>query len=474
MTVAGGVRTRFAPSPTGELHIGSLRTALFNWLFARHSGGSFILRIEDTDRERSRAEFETSIIEDLHWLGLDPDEGPERHRCPDEKGSKGPYRQSLRNDIYRTYAEELLERKAAYRCYCSVERLGELKERQLKAGEPPRYDGACRELAEGPEGVTPVIRFLVPKRSIEFTDSVHAGMSFFAAAFGDFVIIDSSSYASYNFAASIDDSLMEITHVIRGDDHLANTPRQILIMEALGFRVPIFAHLPLVLGPDKTPLGKRSAASTLRALRDDGFLPDAILNAAARLGWSPGNGLLTLADMTTAFDLKRLSKSPSVFDMTSLRFYNKGAIEKLSTENIIKLAPVDTNKADSTMLEDVVEATRGNATTLKDFKKLCSPFISTPEMTENAAAFLSEGYATDLLKTFMEGVASESALDEEVFKRIIAKVKKSTGEKGRRLFMPIRCALTGQTEGIELVKVLTLLGRARVIERLDAAIKAKL
>ncbi len=473
MTV-GGVRTRFAPSPTGELHIGSLRTALFNWLFARHSGGSFVLRIEDTDRERSRPEFESSIIEDLHWLGLDPDEGPEHHPSPNEKNSKGPYRQSLRNDIYRTYAEELLERKAAYRCYCSVERLGELKEKQLKAGEPPRYDGACRDLAEGPEGVTPVIRFRVPRGSVKFTDRVHAGMSFDTAAFGDFVIIDSSSYASYNFAASIDDSLMEITHVIRGDDHLSNTPRQILIMEALSLRVPIFAHLPLVLGPDKTPLGKREAASTLRTLRGDGFLPDAILNAAARLGWSPGNGLLTLAEMTTAFDLKRLSKSPSVFDMTSLRFYNKTAIEKLSTEDIIRLAPIDTNKADSTMLGDIVEATRGNATTLKDFKKLCAPFISTPEMKENAVAFLNEGCATEVLKTFTEAIASEGALDEEAFKRIIGKVKKSTGEKGKKVFMPIRCALTGDTEGIELTKVIGLLGKEEVLKRLDTAIKGKL
>ncbi len=467
--MTGTVRTRFGPSPTGNLHIGSLRTALFNWLFARHAGGKFILRIEDTDTGRSRPEFEKSIAEDLDWLGLDRDEGP----GSTAKIGKDPYRQSQRLGIYREYAEKLVERNMAYRCYCSLGRLEELKAEQLKAGTPPRYDGACRGLKDPPEGIAPVIRFMVPERTVRFTDLVHADMRFDTKAFGDFVIIDSGGTASYNFAASIDDSLMSITHVIRGDDHLPNTPRQILIFDALGFEIPAFAHLPLVLGPEKTPLGKRHSHLTLRALKDDGFLPAAILNAAARLGWSPGERFLTLVEMADAFNIKRVSKSPSVFDLDRLKFYNKTALARLSTEDIIGLAPAASKRVDPARLKDAVEATRPNATTLKDFDRLLAPFTTAPVLTDAAATLLNEEHAKTVIKVFMDAVAEATILDEQTYGEIIAKVKAATGEKAKRLFMPLRCALTGDTEGIELAKVTTILGKVKVIERLRTVLRAK-
>ncbi len=467
--MTGTVRTRFGPSPTGYLHIGSLRTALFNWLFARHAGGKFILRIEDTDTARSRPEFELRITEDLDWLGLDRDEGP----GPTGANGKGPYRQSQRLGIYREYAEKLVERNMAYRCYCSLERLEELKAEQLKAGTPPRYNGACRGIEEPTEGISPVIRFMVPgNRTVRFRDLVHAEMRFDTKAFGDFVIIDSSGTASYNFAAAIDDSLMSITHVIRGDDHLPNTPRQILILDALALEIPAFAHLPLVLGPGKTPLGKRDSNLTLRALKDGGFLPAAVLNATARLGWSPGEKFMTLKEMADAFSLERVSKSPSVFDLGRLKFYNKTAMARLSTEEIIGLAPAASKRTDPTMLKEAVEAARPNAATLKDFDRLLAPFTPASELTDAAAALLNEEHARTVLEVFMDAVEQASILDEQTYGEIITKVKAATGEKGKKLFMPIRCALTGDTEGIELVKVVRILGREKVVERLRTALRA--
>ncbi|MFQ5735480.1 MAG: glutamate--tRNA ligase [Thermodesulfobacteriota bacterium] len=260
-----GVRTRFAPSPTGHLHIGNVRTALFNWLFARHFNGEFVLRMEDTDTARSDAAFEDSIIEDLSWLGLEWDEGPGGPRGgwggwgAGSNGPHGPYRQSERLAIYDRHAAALLDKGLAYRCYCSKERLEALKAEQMKKGSPPRYDNRCRSLSpsEIPAGAAPLIRFMVRGRSVRFKDGVHGRMAFDTSAMGDFVIIGSDGVASYNFAVVVDDSEMGITHVLRGDDHLSNTPRQILLFEALGRTVPHYHHLPLVLSPSRSPLGKR-------------------------------------------------------------------------------------------------------------------------------------------------------------------------------------------------------------------------
>lgn len=463
--MASTVRTRFAPSPTGYLHIGNLRTALFNWLFARRSGGSFILRVEDTDVTRSSKEFERCVMEDLRWLGMAWDEGP------DIGGDKGPYRQSERLGIYKDHCERLIKEGRAYRCYCSKERLEDLKISQSRAGVPPRYDGRCKNLKEPPAGAVPAVRFKVPEKTVTFIDGVHGRLSFDSRVFGDFVIVGSDGIASYNFAVVLDDALMEITHILRGDDHISNTPRQILLFEALGFNIPSYSHIPLVLSPDKTPLGKRQGGATLRALREDGFLPDAVLNATARLGWSFGTGFLTLEELAAAFSIDKLSVSPSVFDMERLKSFNKAAIERLDSKSLLAIISDQAKGIDEIKAAKTVDAVKSNAVTLKDIKALVAPFLGEPVPTEEARSVLSEPYAKAVIQAFLIEAEKAPVLDAAAYKTIVPAVKKSTGEKGKRLFMPIRCALTGLSEGIELEKVMELLGKETVIKRLNLSIK---
>lgn len=462
--MSANVRTRFAPSPTGRLHIGSVRTALFNWLFARHSGGSFILRIEDTDTARSTPESEKGIIEDLSWLGLDHDEGPYIGNA------KGPYRQSERLGIYTECARGLVEKGVAYNCYCSKERLETLRASQIKAGAPPRYDGRCDEInpKDAPKNITPSIRFRVPDKTVCFNDIVHGEMRFDKTAFGDFVIIGSDGIASYNFAVAMDDALMEITHIIRGDDHMSNTPRQILIFEALGSKPPAFAHIPLVLTPERLPMSKRDLSASLDSLREEGFLPEAVINSGARLGWSFGEEFLTLDEMAKIFSIKRLSAAPSVFDRDRLKSFNKTAIERLSAENIIQLTGISAN---APRIKDIINAVKPNAVTLGDIKTLGAPFISDVEYSAEASAILSEPYAKIVIDAFMAEFKKTGIIDETTCSRTIKEVKKITNEKGKRLFMPLRCALTGMTEGIELAKAIELLGKEKILSRLEKARK---
>ena len=453
-------RTRFAPSPTGLLHVGSVRTALFNYLFAKKNGGKFILRIEDTDRIRSKREFENGIMEDLRWLGLRWDEGP------DAGGEKGPYRQSERIGIYTDTAGRLLENGLAYRCYCTQERLDALKREQLKAGSPPRYDGKCRTLSEKdvPAGVTPSIRFRVPEKRITFDDGVHGTLSFDSRLFGDFVIIGSDGIAAYNFAVVADDALMGITDIIRGDDHVSNTPRQILLFEAMGLRPPAFTHIPLVLDRDGAPLGKRHASASIKGLREEGFLPGAILNAIARLGWNPGEGRLGLDEMTGLFSVKRLSKSPSAFDMERLKAFNKEELARTDGAALLELAGLPVERG----LLDAASAVKRNAITMKDFKTLITPFAGDVEISGDIRSMLMEPYARKVLDALRDSVFKAGLLDEMNYNEIIESVKQATGEKGKRLYLPVRGALTGQTEGIELAAILKLLGRDRVLKRISA------
>ncbi|MEW6376609.1 MAG: glutamate--tRNA ligase, partial [Thermodesulfobacteriota bacterium] len=284
--MASSIRVRFAPSPTGLLHIGNARTALFNYIFAKRKRGTLILRIEDTDVERSTDASINHILEDLQWLGIRWEEGPDRD------GSDGPYRQSQRLSFYRDYTERLFREKKVYKCFCSNERLEALRKEQLAKGKMPRYDGTCRSLSK--EGISkmesagerPVLRFRVGKGSIIFEDLIHGRMNFDSEGIGDFIIIRSDGMAAYNFACVIDDHLMHVSHVIRGEDHLSNTPRQILIYQALGWEPPSFAHHPLILGPDRSPLSKRHGATTVSQYREEGFLPEALLNYLMLLGWA--------------------------------------------------------------------------------------------------------------------------------------------------------------------------------------------
>src|SRR5919197_2700492 len=320
------MRVRFAPSPTGQLHVGNARTALFNWLLAHGKDGIFILRIEDTDVERSTRESEAGILEDLRWLGLEWDEGP------DIGGAHGPYRQSERLHLYTSYANELVGGGHAYYCFCSPQKLESDRKADLAAGRPPRYHGTCRSLAPNDvharleAGEKPVIRFKVPERvEVTFQDLVRGDVTFNTEVIGDPVLVRSDGRPAYNFAVVVDDALMEVTHVIRGEDHISNTPRQVLLYRALGFEAPQFAHLSLVLGPDHTPLSKRHGATSVAEFRSKGYLPEALVNYLALIGWSPGGGdeLLPIDELARRFSIDAVGHSAGVFDDEKLAWVNR-------------------------------------------------------------------------------------------------------------------------------------------------------
>src|SRR5712691_6755546 len=335
------MRVRFAPSPTGQLHVGNARTALFNWLLARGSSGTLILRIEDTDAERSTRESEGEIVRDLRWLGLDWDEGP------DIGGPRGPYRQSERLHLYQSYAKELLGADAAYYCFCSTAQLGAEREEAVAAGRTARYAGTCRRLSRDQAaariaaGERPAIRFRVPEaRDVVFTDIVRGDVRFHTDVIGDPVIVRADGHPAYNFAVVVDDALMEVTHVIRGEDHISNTPRQVLLNEALGFTPPIFAHLSLVMGPDHSPLSKRHGATSVAEFRSKGYLPEALVNYLALIGWSPGGGdeLLPVDELARRFSLEAVGHSAGVFDEEKLAWVNRHYLKIADPARIAELS----------------------------------------------------------------------------------------------------------------------------------------
>jgi glutamyl-tRNA synthetase len=335
--MATQVRVRFAPSPTGLLHIGGARTALLNYLFARHHQGSLILRIEDTDLERSTRDSMDRIIEDLHWLGISWQEGPE------EGGAEGPYLQSQRLPLYREYAERLLLDGKAYPCFCSNERLEALRKHQLSKGMMPRYDGHCRTMPREEvrrmesEGLRPALRFRVGTGPVIFEDAVHGRMTFASEGIGDFIVVRSDGMPAYNFACVVDDHFMRMTHVVRGEDHLSNTPRQIMIYRALGWEPPAFAHHPLILGSDRSPLSKRHGATAVSQYREDGFLAEALLNYLVLLGWTPpcGEEVLPVEKMVEAFSLNALSKSAPIHSVKKLEWLEKGTLPSLRIGSLL-------------------------------------------------------------------------------------------------------------------------------------------
>src|SRR5215813_10125613 len=335
------MRVRFAPSPTGQLHVGNARTALFNWLLARGQRGTFILRIEDTDAERSTRESETAIIRDLRWLGLDWDEGP------DVDGPHGPYRQSERLHLYASYAAELLAADKAYHCFCSTAQLEAERQEALATGRPAHYAGTCRRLSKAQAaarmaaGERPAIRFRVPhEHDVVFTDAVRGEVRFQSEVIGDPVIVRADGHPAYNYAVVVDDALMEITHVIRGEDHISNTPRQLLLYEALGWSPPAFGHVSMVLGPDHSKLSKRHGATSVSEFRERGYLPEALANYLALLGWSPGDGeeLIPLDEMAKRFRIDDVGKSAGVFDPEKLAWVNRHYLKAASDDRLARLA----------------------------------------------------------------------------------------------------------------------------------------
>jgi glutamyl-tRNA synthetase (EC 6.1.1.17) len=333
------IRVRFAPSPTGSLHIGSVRTALFNWLFARKYNGVFILRLEDTDLERNLKEAETDIMSSLRWLGLNWDEGP------DAGGLFGPYRQSERSDLYRNEAHRLLENGAAYQCYCTSEELALQREEARQKGLAPRYDGQCRHLDDKARrerearGIRPTLRIKVPLAGATVVhDLIRGDVEFENKTLDDFIIMKSNGLPTYNFACVVDDSLMRITHVIRAEEHLSNTPKQIFLYRALGYQPPVFAHAPMILAPDRSKLSKRHGATSVEEFRSDGFFPEALVNYLVLLGWSPGDEreIMTVEEITSAFSLEAISRHAAIYDTRKLTWLNARYLNAFELERVVK------------------------------------------------------------------------------------------------------------------------------------------
>ena len=475
----GGMRVRFAPSPTGLLHIGNARTALYNKLFALQHNGAFILRIEDTDVERHDPAAEAAIMEDLRWLGLAWDEGPKAG------GKHGPYRQSERVDIYHEYAQQLLKAGQAYQCYCTPEELAEMRKHLLAKGERPRYLGQCRELSSQQvkefesEGRKPSLRFVIPEGATIVQDIIHGKKAFENNLLEDFVIMRSDGRAAYNFAAVVDDALMEITHVIRGEDHLPNTPRQILLYEALGFTIPRFAHHPFLVAPEGERLSKRYGATSVRAYRDEGFLPQAVTNYLALLGGgiSGGEEIISWEQMIEQFSLERIARSPAAFDLGKLRWLNRNHLRAKGGEEILPLVrpflqDLSLAQVDDRWLTQVLDAVKENTETLAEFRDYVSIFLPGEfAVDDEARSVLAEDGALEAVKA-MEGIVKGlEGVDEDDFPQIVAELKKQTGLKGKKLFAPLRAALTGRVEGPELKNILPLLGKRVILERLAQTLK---
>ncbi len=475
------VRVRFAPSPTGHLHVGGARTALFNWLFAKGTGGTYVLRIEDTDIARSTAESERAVLEDLAWLGLSWDEGP------DVGGERGPYRQSERLDIYREHAERLVEEGKAFRCYCTDEELDGKRKRARAEERVPQYDGTCRNLtaedeeALRREGRVPSVRLYGPTDDVTVSDLVRGDVEFGKEMMGDFIIMRSDGRPTYNFAVVVDDALMEITHVIRAEDHLTNTMRQIMVYEALGYDPPVFAHVSLIVDKDRSKLSKRRGATSVAEFREEGILPGALVNYLALLGWShpEGRDVLARGELVESFSLERVSPSAAAFDEDKLLWINSHHIREEPLDTVVGLArplveAAGYDEPDDARFRGIVELVREGINRLTDLPREIAFFYDGRyEVEEDARGPLSGDGAAALfgaLAARLEG--DDGPLEADGFTAILKGVGKEQGRKGRDLYMPVRAALTGRTHGPSLGSIAALLGRERVIARLIRAAAA--
>jgi nondiscriminating glutamyl-tRNA synthetase len=477
------VRVRFAPAPTGLLHIGNARTALFNYIFAKRHGGTFILRIEDTDVERSTEASIDQILEDLEWLGIRWEEGPDRD------GPDGPYRQSQRLSLYHEYTEQLLREAKAYKCFCSIERLEALRKEQLSKGEMPRYDGHCRSLSKEEisklesEGLHPVLRFRIGKGAIVFEDLIHGRMHFESGGMGDFIVTRSDGMAAYNFACVIDDHLMHITHVIRGEDHLSNTPRQILLYQALGWQPPGFAHHPLILGGDRSPLSKRHGATSVFQYREEGFLPEALQNYLVLLGWTPPSGeeILPLEKIVEDFSLGAISKSAPIFNRKKLEWLNSQYLRKKEEEQLSELllpylekVGLPIRRADPNYLTKISGVLKGNLVVLSQIEEYLGIFFDEKFFFEDGAkTILSNSGNREALQIILNVLEASPEITSENCPSLLSQLEKKTGRRGKDLYTPLRAGVTGKTKGPELVKTLPLLGKERIIKRLKMALEIK-
>ncbi len=481
------VRTRFAPSPTGFLHIGGLRTALFSYLFARHNGGIFILRIEDTDRTRYIEEAMTDIMESLKWVGIEWDEGP------DIGGPYAPYKQSERKDIYLQHAEELIKRGNAYKCFCSQERLEKLREEQRKRGEKIGYDRHCRNLSEEDikryesENKPYVIRLKAPlSGETNFNDLIRGKITVSNETLDDIVLIKSDGFPTYHLANIVDDHLMRITHVIRGEEWISSTPKHVILYQSFGWEPPFFAHVPVILAPGGGKLSKRHGATTVKEFREKGYLSEAVLNFIALLGWSYDDKteIFSMEDLIKYFTIEKINKASAVFSYDKLDWYNGVYIRKKSPEELLELGKPFIIKADL-LTEDEIEANRDYLLKIipliQERIKLLSEIpekiwfffdrhFEIREKKELVPKGLDISQALDLLKKARKGLEKIETFTKDNIEEFIRGLMEETGFKTKQIFMPLRVAVTGTRVSPGLFETMEVLGKKRVLDRISKAI----
>ena len=472
----GRIRTRFAPSPTGFLHLGGARTAAFNWALARKEKGDFILRIEDTDRERSKKEFEKAILEDLQWLGIEWDEGPDRG------GPYAPYRQSERGEIYQSFITQLKAKNFIYPCYCTVEELEEERKKALKMGKAPRYSGRCfflspEERKEKEErGIKPSWLFRIPEgKEIVLEDLVRGKVVFHTSSLGDFIVLKSDGVPTYNFACVIDDALMNISHVLRGEEHLPNTPYQILLYEALEFTPPLFAHVPIILDKNRAKLSKRKGEVNLQFFREEGFLPEAILNYLLTLGHSfpEGREMVEGEEIYTLFSLERIGKGGAIFDLSRLNWWNKTYIRRMDIKELEeKLLPwggEDIKRFKKELGEErfylLLDLIREESVTLKEIAEKLRNYVSVKEEK------VEEEEKFRILRFLFSSLNSLPApWKEKEIQENLRFWQKESGFSPSLFYPVLRWALTGDEEGPELDRLLVALGKEKVLEKIKARV----
>lgn len=480
------MRLRFAPSPTGYLHLGGARTALYNWLIARQQGGSFILRIEDTDRTRSTEEAIRAIVHSLRWLGLEWDEGPE------VSGASAPYRQTERTEHYQHFARELLSKKQAYPCFCTPEELKLRRELALASGKPPRYDGRCRDLsmeekeAFEREGRPSALRFAVPKSGTTVvSDLIRGKVRFANEEIGDFILLRADGTPTYNLAVVVDDITMDITLVVRGEDHLPNTPKQLLLYQALDGTPPQFAHLPLILGPDRTPLSKRHGAVAVESYRERGFLPEAVINYLALLGWSydEKTTIFSRQELIEKFSLQRVSKNPAVFDPAKLEWMNGHYIRELSAEDLAeRLLPFaqkadligsEVTSEDRELLKKIASITRERMKVLSEFVFLADFFFKEEVEfdSESVERFVAANEGRRILQLAYKRLEQLEDFDYQVIEKALRETGDREGFKARQFLQPIRVAVTGRSVSPPLFETLEILGKEKTLRRISSALK---
>ena len=479
------VRVRFAPSPTGDLHVGNIRTALFDWAYARHTGGKLIFRIEDTDTERVTDQYIKAAIETLKWLGLNWDEGPE------VGGEYGPYLQSQRLDIYATWAQKFLDQKDAYHCYCSAEELEERRQVQMKNNQAPGYDGKCRELSDEQvekfkqQGRKPVVRMRMPDGETIFTDAIRGEVKFEHKYVPDFVLARADGSPLYTLAVAVDDVLMKITHVLRGEDLLSSTPRQIRVYQAMGVKVeqyPVFAHLPFVMGQDNAKLSKRNGEVSIAWYREQGFLPEAICNYLALLGWSPGDDKenITMAELVELFTVERVNSSPARFDMKKLEAINGDKIRALTLDQFLDRAlpflinskVISGQPNEIAVVKSALPIIQERIVKLAEIPAMLSfLFAKDFKVSPEELNKISDEASQNILKVALSKVGSLTSWDHTSIEAVLRlALIDEMGLKPRVAFSALRIAVTGSHISPPLFESLQLLGKERSIERIKAVI----